>query len=68
MERAVSLRLLPLVAALAAIVTAAPILAAYFVADDFDYLYRFANYGPTLSVLAAPRGDICAWCATPSSS
>ena len=56
MKRAVSLRFLPLVAALAAIVTAAPILRAYFVADDFDYLYRFANYGPALTVLAAPQG------------
>ena len=56
MERTVSLRFLPLVVALVAIATAAPILRIYFVADDFDYLYRFANYGPTLAVLAAPQG------------
>src|SRR5262249_18040485 len=56
MDRTVSLRLLPLVAALVAITTAAPILRIYFVLDDFDYLYRFANYGPALPVLAAPQG------------
>jgi hypothetical protein len=56
MRRTMSLRLLPLVAALVAVTTAAPILRIYFVADDFDYLYRFANYGPALPVLAAPQG------------
>jgi hypothetical protein len=56
MDRTMSLRLLPLVAALVAIATTAPILRIYFIADDFDYLYRFANYGPALPVLAAPQG------------
>ena len=50
------MRLLALVAALVAVTVAAPILGIYFVADDFDYLYRFANYGPALPVLAAPQG------------
>ena len=56
MSPTTSIRALALVAALVAVAAAAPILRVYFALDDFDYLYRFANYGPALPVLAAPQG------------
>src|SRR5262245_33602099 len=51
-----SIRALALVAALVAVAASAPLLRVYFCTDDFEHLYRFANYGPTLAVLAAPHG------------
>lgn len=52
------MRGLPLAAtaAIVAAVTGLPLLGTYFTADDFEYLFQFANYGPDPALLAAPRG------------